>query len=106
MKFSIVKHIHNLSKREYYQFPDLISVIDDITTVDAQRYVDQLNNLKKDLESRFNNVLAMEVCDWMIVPFTANVNKADVTCLEGVLKIGNDVDSKTNFDRGGYMQLW
>ena len=43
--------IHNLSKGEYYQFPELISVKDDITTADRQWHIDHLNNLKKDLES-------------------------------------------------------
>ena len=77
--------IHNLSKGDYYQFPKLISVKDDIATVDTQRYIDHLNNLKRDFEGQFNDVLAMEICDWMISSFTANVNKADVTCQEELL---------------------
>ena len=39
--------IHNLSKGEYYQFPELISIKDDITTADTQRYIDHINNQKK-----------------------------------------------------------
>ena len=84
----------------------MISVKDNITTADTQRYIDYLNNLKKDLESRFDDVLAMEICEWMIKPFSANVNKADVTCQKELLDIRYDEESKTNFDSGGYMQLW
>ena len=37
--------IHILLKGEYYQFPELISVKDDLTPADAQKYVDHLNSL-------------------------------------------------------------
>ena len=69
--------IHNLSKGDYYQFQDLISDNDEITTADTHRYIDHLDNLKKDLESGFNNVLTIKICNWIINPFTVNVNKAD-----------------------------
>ena len=45
----------------------------------------------------------MEICDWMTNPFTANVNKAGVTCQEELLEIRHDEESKTNFHSGGYM---
>ena len=45
------------------------------------------------------------MCDWMINPFTTNVNKDYATCQEELLEIRHDEKSKTNFDSGGYM-LW
>ena len=48
----------------------------------------------------------MEIFDWMINTLTANVNKADETCEERLLEIRHDEKSETNFDSGGYMQLW
>ena len=54
---------HDFSKEEYYQFPELISVRDDIATVDIQKYFDHLNKLKKDSKSRFDDVLTMNICD-------------------------------------------
>ena len=42
----------------------------------------------------------------MINPFTANVNKGDASFQEELLKIRHDEESKTNFDSGGYIQLW
>ena len=98
--------IHNLSKGIYYQFPELISIKDDIATADAQRYIDHVNDFKRDFECRFVNVLAMEICDWMINPFTVMVNKADVTCQEELLQVRHDEESKNNFHSGGYMQHW
>ena len=61
--------IHNLSNGEYYQFQELIYVNDDITTIDTQRYNDHLNNLKK-----VYKLETLKICDWMVNPFTANVN--------------------------------
>ena len=42
----------------------------------------------------------------MINSFTANVNKADVTCQEELLEIGHNEEGKTNFDSGGCIQLY
>ena len=50
---------HNLSKRQFHQFPELLSIKDDITTIDTQRFIDHLNKLKTDFETRFNDVLTM-----------------------------------------------
>ena len=47
----------------------------------------------------------MEICDWIINPFTANVNKTDIACQEELLEIRHDGESKTNFDSDGYVQL-
>ena len=46
----------------------------------------------------------MEICDWMINPFTANVNKAGVTCQEELIEIRRDDEAKTNCDCSGYMR--
>ena len=67
-------------------------------------YADHLNNLTDDSESRFNNVLTIEICDLAINAFSANVNKADIACQEELLEIGYDEESKTNFVSGSYMQ--
>ena len=48
----------------------------------------------------------MEICDWIINPFTAMVNKADVACQEELLVIKHDEESKTNFHSSGYMKPW
>ena len=76
-----------------------------MTTADREGYIDHLNNPKKDIESRLDGVLAMEICDWIINNFAANVNRANVTCQEELLEITHDEESKANCDSGGYMQL-
>ena len=98
--------IHNLPKGEYYQFPELISVKDDITTADTRRYIHHLNILKKYVESRFDDVLTTKICDWLINHLTAKVNKADVTFQEELFEIIHDEESKTNFYICRHMQLW
>lgn len=97
---------HNLSKMEFHQFPELLSIKDDITTIDTQRFIDHLNKLKTDFKTRFNDVLTMEVYDWMINPFTANITEVDVLCQEELLQLRYDDESKGNFNSGGYIQLW
>ena len=48
----------------------------------------------------------MEICDWLIKSFTADVNKADVACQEELLEIRHDEEGIANFNSGSYKQLW
>ena len=73
------------------------------TTADTQRYIDHLSNLIF-FRSRFDDVFTMEICDWMIGPFAANVDKAGVRCKEELLLIRYDGESKSNSRSDGYIK--
>ena len=56
-------HSQSRKKGEYYQFPELISDKDDITTDVTRRHNDHFDNLRIDLENQFDDALAIEKCD-------------------------------------------
>lgn len=97
---------YNLLKREFHQFPELSSIKDDVTPEDIDRFSSHLNELKLDMEKRFEDILKLKVYDWMKNPFTANIEEADTTCQEELLEIRYDEESKHKFDSGGYENLW
>jgi len=97
---------HNLLNREFYQFPELSSVKDDVTPEDIEKFCSHLNELKSDMKKRFEDILNLKVYDWMKNPFTANVKEADAKCQEELLEMKYDEESKQNFDNDGYENLW
>lgn len=97
---------HNLLNSEFYLFPELSSIKDDVTSEDIEKFSSHLNELKSDMKRRFKDILNLKVYDWMKNPFTANVNEADAKCQEEILEIKYDEESKQNFANGGYESLW
>ncbi|KAK9396847.1 hypothetical protein NXF25_020208 [Crotalus adamanteus] len=78
---------YNLLKREFHQFPELSSIKVDVTPEDIDRFSSHFNELKLDMEKRFEDILKLKVYDWMKNPFTANIEEADITCQEELLEI-------------------
>lgn len=97
---------HNLQKREFYQFEELLSIKDDVTPEEIERYCSHLNELKFDMERRFNDILNLKVFGWMINPFTADVVETDITCQEELLHLKYDEESKSIFNNDGYLKMW
>ncbi|KAK9396033.1 hypothetical protein NXF25_019394 [Crotalus adamanteus] len=93
---------YNLLKRQFHQFPELSSIKDDVTPEDIDRFSNHLNELKLDMEKRFE-ILKLKVYDWMKNPFTANIED---TTYQELLEIRYDEESKHKFDSGGYENLW
>ncbi|XP_067126723.1 uncharacterized protein [Centruroides vittatus] len=94
------------SVREFHQFPELSSIKDDVTLEDIGRFSSHLNELKFDMEERFEDIMKLRVYDWKKKFFTANIEEANRTCQEELLEIRYDVESKHKFDSGGYENLW
>lgn len=97
---------YNLLKREFYHFPELSSIKDYVTPEDIDRFSSHLNELKLDMEKRFEDILELKVYEWMKNPFTANIEEADTTCQEELLEIRYHEESKHKFDSGRYENLW
>ncbi|KAK9410783.1 hypothetical protein NXF25_001958 [Crotalus adamanteus] len=97
---------YNLLKREFHQFLELSSIKDDVTPEDIDRCSSHLNELKLDMEKRFEDILKLKVYDWMKNPFTANIEEADTTCQEELLEIRYDEESKHKFNSGESENLW
>ena len=87
---------------EFHQFPELLTVTNDVTPEDIERFGNHLSELNLDMEKRFCDILNLNVYDWIITPFTANAANVDVTFLEELLEMQFDEESKTNYNNGGY----
>ena len=97
---------HNLLQGEFHQFPEILTVKNDVTPEDIERFGNHPSELKLDMEKRFCDILNLKMYDWMINPFTANAANVDVAFQEEVLEMQFDEESKTNYDNGGYQKLW
>ncbi|OAF64802.1 hypothetical protein A3Q56_07399 [Intoshia linei] len=62
-----------ISKKELYQFPRLLSIKNEINCTDIKKFVDHINNLKKDIEGSFIDILDLKINDWMTDPFSADI---------------------------------
>ncbi|XP_075215332.1 uncharacterized protein LOC142321223 [Lycorma delicatula] len=95
----------NLLKREFHQFPKLSSIKDDVIPEDIDRFSSHLNELKLDMEKRFEDILKLKVYDWMKNPSTTNTEEADTTYQKKLLEIRYDEESKHKFESSGYENL-
>jgi len=83
-------------------FPELLTVKNDVTPEDIERFGNHLRELKLDMGKGFCDILNLKVYDWMINPFTANAANVDVTFQEELLEMQFDEEIKTNCSNGGY----
>jgi hypothetical protein len=62
----------NMGRRELYQFPSLSELEEKggIQDSDLQVFCDHLDMLHEDMSERFEDLLLMEIPDWVINPFS------------------------------------
>ncbi|KAJ7335396.1 hypothetical protein JRQ81_013337 [Phrynocephalus forsythii] len=92
----------NIGWREFSQFPNLslTNVQDD----DILVYVQHLSVLRTDFKNRFEDVLTMEIPQWIINPYD-DIEESDVTLQEELDGISTNEELKVQF-RMGYQQFW
>ena len=92
----------NIGRREFSQFPNLsmINIQDD----DVLVYVQHLNVLHTDFKTRFEDVLTMEIPQWIINPY-GDIEESDVILQEELIGISTNEELKVQF-RKGYQQFW
>ncbi|OAF69725.1 hypothetical protein A3Q56_02539 [Intoshia linei] len=79
-----------LAKKELYKFLRLLSINNEINCTDIKRFVDHINNLKKDIESRFIDILDLKINDSMTDSFSTDIRDADIPCQKELLEIQHD----------------
>lgn len=93
----------NIGRREFNNFPNLAaaSFINDDLVV----YCQHLENLHNDFKERFQDILNMDIPDWVLDPFS-NVSTAESSQLEEqLLELTTNEEIKFKF-KNGYQEFW
>jgi hypothetical protein len=90
----------NIGWREFSQFPNLsqTNCQDDVSA-----YVQHLNALHTDFKTKFEDVLTMEIPQWIINPY-GDIEESDVMLQEELIAISTNEELKVQF-RKGYQQF-
>ncbi|CAH1976301.1 unnamed protein product [Acanthoscelides obtectus] len=92
----------NIGRGEFSQFPNLSqtsSQEDDVST-----YVQHLNALYSDFESRFEDILTMVIPPWIINPY-GDLEETNVIIQEELTELSTNEELKVQF-KNGYRQFW
>ena len=91
-----------MGRREFSQFPNLSST--DVQDDDVSVYIQYLNVLHADFQTRFGDVLTLDIPPWVINPYE-EIEETDVMLQEELIRIRCDEKLKVQF-RKGYQQFW
>ncbi|CAH1979784.1 unnamed protein product [Acanthoscelides obtectus] len=92
----------NIGRGEFSQFPNLSQTScqeDDVST-----YVQHLNALYSDFESRFEDILTMVIPPWTINPY-GDIEETNVIIQEELTELSTNEELKDQF-KNGYQQFW
>ncbi|CAH1956021.1 unnamed protein product [Acanthoscelides obtectus] len=92
----------NIGRDEFSQFPNLSQTScqeDDVST-----YVQHLNALYSDFESRFEDILTMVIPPWIINPY-GDIEETNVIIQEELTELSTNEELKVQF-KNGYQQFW
>lgn len=92
----------NIGRGEFSQFPNLSQTScqeDDVST-----YVQHLNALYSDFESRFEDILTMVIPPWIINPY-GDIEETNVIIQEELTELSTNEELKVQF-KNGYQQFW
>ncbi|KAG0438021.1 SCAN domain-containing protein 3 [Dictyocoela muelleri] len=93
----------NLGRGELSQFQNLKSV--ESCDNDILAYVQHLESLCVDFNQRFEDVLSMNIPDWILDPYQSIETEESVDVHEELLEIQSDEEIKFKF-KSGYHEFW
>lgn len=98
----LLLHKKNLGRREFHNFPNLsVSCSND----ELFAYCQHLENLHIDFTERYQDILNLEIPDWVLDPFS-NVNTAMSPQLEEeLIELTTNEEIKIKF-KNGYQEFW
>lgn len=97
-----IKMKQNIGRREFSQFPNLFQV--NYQEDDVSVYVQHLNALYSDFESRFEDILTLAIPPWIVDPY-GNIEETDVSLQEELIELSTNEELKVQY-RNGYQQFW
>lgn len=92
---------HNFGRNEFSQFPILSDLHKNskISFDDTQIYCQHLQSLDKDFSQRFEDILSLEIPQWVINPFV-NIESAKLQYQEELIEISTNEMLKASFKNG------
>lgn len=99
----LLLHKKNIGRREFHNFPNLSAA--SFNNDDLLVYCQHLENLHSDFKERFQDILKLEIPDWVLDPFS-NVNTAVSSQLEEeLIELTTNEEIKIKF-KNGYQEFW
>ena len=80
----------NIRRRAFEQFPFLASISSDVHDDDLALYGQHLQNLHEHMQTRFNDLLTLNIPTWVISPFIVNAADVDVSLQETIIEMQSD----------------
>ena len=98
-------YTNNIRRHAFEQFPCLASVSNDLQDDDLALYGEYMENMQKDMQTRFSDLLMMDIPTWVSIPFEANVADIDISLQESLIELQNDEIMRAKFKDGKY-NVW
>ncbi|XP_066965478.1 protein FAM200C-like [Macrobrachium rosenbergii] len=97
----------NIARHALYQFPSLSELDKEkgIPDDDLQVYCTHLDELHRDMSERFEDILLIEIPDWVINPFLNVDGEETGLAEEELISIQNDIELRPKFKKS-YQDFW
>ena len=80
----------NIWRRAFEQFHCLACVSSDLQDEDLALYGEYLENIHEDMQTRFSDLLRMDIPIWVSVPFEVNVAEIELSLQEPLIELQSD----------------
>ena len=92
----------NIARREFGQFCGLASISTDLTDDDCRIYVNHLKNIHDDMQTRFQDILTLNIPVWVHIPFEVNPADIEIELQEELVDLQSDETARTLFKTRSY----
>ncbi|ETE59703.1 SCAN domain-containing protein 3, partial [Ophiophagus hannah] len=94
-----------MSRQELYQFPSFGNEYQ-LQAEDLDIFCCYLKQLKEDMETRFYDLINLEVPTWVLNPFTADFAQPHPKLQEPLTDLKYDCEAQSHFQSYSYKAFW
>ncbi|XP_068204554.1 SCAN domain-containing protein 3-like [Palaemon carinicauda] len=96
---------NNIRRRAFEQFTCLASVSSDLQDEDLALYGEYMENMHKDMQVRFSDLLMMVIPTWISIPFEVNAADINISLQEPLIELQSDEIMCAKF-KDGKCNVW